>query len=162
MRHLMFTLLWLLSCASTEHAALPPREHLRGLIAGYEQGPERSRLDAAPGDVVGGLLALATDTSEKRFYRARALTALGLYPEEERAYQLLSQVVQQAEAGLLERAAAVRSLSRGFGQARSDEVARLLSPLLQSDSLLLQRAAEESLRLNPSPLASEALSQRLR
>jgi HEAT repeat protein len=147
---------FLFGCAPSE-AELTPREHLRGLISGYEQGPKRASLDAAPGDVVGGLLALAEDPSEKRFYRARALTALGLYPEDERAYQLLFFVVQEVDTGLLERSSAIRSLSQGFDATHPDEVARLLSPLLQDISPLLQKAATEALLHNPSHIAKEAV-----
>jgi hypothetical protein len=146
MRYLLF-FICVLACAAPEATKRPaPREHLRGMISGYEQGPTRARLNAVPGDVVAELMALASDPSEKRFYRARAITALGLYPEEERAYQFLSLTVQQTSTGLLERSSAVYALSSGFGATHRDEVVSLITPLLQSELPLLQKAATETLK----------------
>jgi hypothetical protein len=56
------------------------RDAVRLALSGFEQGPDRARLDRITPDAAAELMAIAQDTGEQRFHRQRALRALALYP----------------------------------------------------------------------------------
>src|SRR4029450_8311312 len=126
------------------------RQQVLGLLSGYEETASPDSLKALDGDVPGPPRALASDTTLTSTQRARAIHALGWFPDEtNRAF-----LVGQARGGnsMFSRKA-VYALANGWGDQAIDE----LTVALANPDVQTRMAAAYALGHLGTPSAQLAL-----
>ncbi len=144
----------LLGALSLPALAGPQHKAVLAELSGMEDAPTAARLTALGPGVKAELMDISADASQKRSVRARALHALGWFPDAD-----TRAVLQSALTGddpLMARKA-VYGLANGWGSAA-------LAPLteaLASPDVQLRSAAARALGSVDSPDARAALDARL-
>jgi hypothetical protein len=152
MRHAL--LLCLAFAPSALAAEDPTKQEVLGLLSGYEETASPDSLKALGGDVPGTLRAIASDTALTSTQRARAIHALGWFPDEvNRAF-----LAAQARGGnpMFARKA-VYALANGWGDQAIDE----LTFALANPDVQTRMAAAHALGNLGTPSAKLALEARL-
>ena len=126
----LFLFLVMFACAQNEHQL--SREALRSKLSGYEGDLP----NFGQGDIAGSLLELASDESEKRFYRERALFLLRGYPEE-RVVLFLSGWPTDTEPFLAVRALASLAVLSGKQEELAKRVHGMNYPTMGEEALHL-------------------------
>ncbi|MBN1336588.1 MAG: HEAT repeat domain-containing protein [Deltaproteobacteria bacterium] len=113
--------------ASAAHAADPALAgHLQDLLGAYEEPPTSEDLKAAGPEAVGILRAFATDPSRPLAFRARAVHALGNFPDEANRALLLGWAHDAALPGIIRRRA-IHALANGWGDAEAAHIGAFLA-----------------------------------
>ena len=152
MRHVL--LLCLAFAQSALAADDATTQQVLGLLGGYEETASPDSLKALGGDVPETLRAIASDTTLTSTQRARAIHALGWFPDDtNRAF-----LVSQARAGnpMFARKA-VYALANGWGDQAIDE----LTVALANPDVQTRMAAANALGHMGTPSAKLALEARL-
>ena len=148
----------LLLCLAFAQSALAAddatKEQVLGLLSGYEETASPESLKALGGDVPGTLRAIAADTTLSATQRARAIHALGWFPDDtNRAF-----LAAQARGGnpMFARKA-IYALANGWGDQAIDE----LTVALANPDVQTRMAAANALGHMGTPSAKLALEARL-
>lgn len=136
-------LLGILMLLATTGWAVPPRNHVLGLLEGRHW-----QLNAAAFRKLGPgtetlLQELADNESLTNYLRFRALEALSAFPEDETA-AFLEAFSQRTEPALARRG--VEALSRGFGQTHPQHVQRTAEALSRHPSPQVRLSAGRALK----------------
>ena len=148
----------LLLCLAFAQSALAAddatKQQVLGLLSGYEETASPDSLKAVDGDVPGTLRAIASDSALTSTQRARAIHALGWFPDDaNRAF-----LVAQARGGnpMFARKA-IYALANGWGDQAIDE----LTVALANPDVQTRMAAANALGHMGTPSAKLALEARL-
>jgi HEAT repeat protein len=112
-------LLFVLTLGQAAAAEDPSKEQVLALLSGYEETASPDSLKALGGDVPATLRAIVADATLTRTQRARAIHALGAFPDDtNRAF-----LVAQARSGdpMFARKA-LYALANGWGDGAIDEL----------------------------------------
>lgn len=129
MKKLLYALLLFFGCNS---APTPTdRDSLRAALGSIEGGDDS--LTALEGDVSAGLLALASDLGEPRFFRRRAILAMRRYPTPE-IYAFLSSMARGTAREDPFLGPPTFSALSAFAAVRPEEVTTALSQALDAEA----------------------------
>ena len=147
-------LLFVLALGQAAAAEDPSKEQVLGLLSGYEETASPDSLKALPGDVPATLRAIVADSSLTQTQRARAIHALGWFPDDTNRALL----VAHARGGnpMFARKA-VYALANGWGDQAIDE----LTVALANPDVQTRMAAASALGHMATPSAKLALEARL-
>jgi hypothetical protein len=145
-----FALIFLIALFACEPGRQQPsRAEIMYWLSAYEESPA---IGEVRGDVAGALMALASDESEKRFYRERALLLLRAYPDE-RVLLFLSAWSTEREPFLAVRAfASLAALSEdGRIGELSEKVRRMKYPTMEEEALQISSLLRFNLEQESRP-----------
>jgi HEAT repeat protein len=148
----------LLLCLAFAQSALAAddatRQQVLGLLGGYEETASPDSLKALDGDVPGTLRAIASDTTLPSTQRARAIHALGWFPDDTNRAFL---VVHARGGDPMFARKAVYALANGWGDKAIDE----LTVALANPDVQTRMAAANALGRMGTPSAKLTLEARL-
>jgi len=148
----------LLLCLAFAHSALAAddatKQQVLGLLSGYEETASPDSLKALDGDVPGTLRAIASDATLTSTQRARAIHALGWFPEDDTRAFL---VTQARGSNPMFARKAIYALANGWGDQALDE----LTFALANHDVQTRMAAANALGTLGTPSAKLALEARL-
>ena len=152
MRHVL--LLCLAFAQSALAADDATKQQVLGLLSGYEETASPDALKALDGDVPGTLRTIASDTTLSSTQRARAIHALGWFPDDTNRAFLVAHA--RGDNSMFARKA-VYALANGWGDQAIDElVVALANPDVQT-----RMSAAYALGHLGTPSAQLALEARL-
>ena len=147
-------LLFVLALGQAAAAEDPSKEQLLGLLSGYEETASPDALRALSGDVPATLRAIVADPSLTQTQRARALHALGWFPDDTNRALLVTHA--RGNNPMFARKA-IYALANGWGDQAIDE----LTVALANPDVQTRMAAANALGHLGTPSAKLALEARL-
>ena len=112
-------LLFVLALGQAAAAEDPSKAQVLGLLSGYEETASPDSLKALGGDVPATLRAIVADPSLTQTQRARAIHALGWFPDDTNRAVL---VAQARGANPMFARKALYALANGWGEGAMDEL----------------------------------------
>ena len=152
MRHVL--LLCLAFAQSALAADDATKQQVLGLLSGYEETASPDSLKAIDGNVPGTLRSIASDTTLSATQRARAIHALGWFPDDETRAFLVAHA--HGNNPMFARKA-IYALANGWGDQAIDE----LTVALANPDVQTRMAAANALGHVGTPSAKLALEARL-
>jgi hypothetical protein len=146
-------------CAS----AIAEDEAALDLLQGYEWQLSEVRLLELGPDAYRDFLTIARDETQLNFIRARAVTALTRFPNDEVWVFFESGIVDNhglvAEQGVVKRRQLVEGLCSSFLASRPEAVGEILSPLLKESDVHVRAKSAKCLQQVDSAEAQNALAE---